>query len=218
MRIVTLRVASAATMVILLASCSSTRIEGSWIDPAARGHPLAGPVLVVGAMGDETTRRLFEDTMARTLIERGLTAIKSYDVLSAPLDERSDEPLLEATRKANARYLLSSAVIGYSRKTVVDAGPLPYLAAPVARPRGAYGAWYGHSYRGWGAFAATSTTIREVDIFTLETVLVEAASDRIAWTVRTKTAAGTKLANDVDDLARALAGAMSDAGLVAGVH
>jgi hypothetical protein len=208
------RSATLASALVLMASCSSTRIEGSWIDPSLRGHRLADPVLVVGAMGDETTRRLFEDAMATTLAAHGLRAIKSYDAIGTPLDADSDEPLLAATRKSGARYLLSSAVIGYTRKTYVEAGPLPYLGAPVVRHRGAYGAWYGQSYRSWGAFAATSTTVRQVDVFTVETVLVNAESDRIEWSVRTKSAAGTKLDQDVNDLTRALTGAMGDAGLV----
>jgi hypothetical protein len=53
-----------------------------------------------------------------------------------------------------------------------------------------------------------------VDIYGIETVLVDVPTDRIEWTVRTKSAAGSSIAYDADDFANAILAALTKAGLL----
>jgi len=194
-------VALLSPLMLLLSSCSSTRVEGTWTHPSFGGRSVSGPVLVVGLMRDETVRRLYEDRMAAELGARGIAALKSYDVVSAPLEGKAD-PVVEAARREGARHLLTSAVIGHRKKTVV------YNDAPTIV---GYGGWYS---RNWGVGVAGPTTIRQYDVFSVETALVDVATDRIEWTVRTRSTAGSDIEADVRDFADAILGEMSEAGLL----
>jgi len=192
----------AAMLAALLSmSCSSTRVEGAWIHPSFGGRSIAGPVLVVGLMRDETVRRLYEDAMAAELTARGITAVKSYDVVAVELDGEPDS-VVAAARSQGAQYLLSTAVIDRSTKTVVHNDP-PMMVG--------YGGWYS---RNWGVGVAGPTTIREYAVFAAETSLVEVATDRIEWTVRTRSTAGSDIAADVRDFVAAILGEMTAAGLL----
>jgi hypothetical protein len=184
---------------LLSSSCSSTRVEGTWSRPAFGGRSITGPVFVVGVMRDETVRRLYEDRMAAKLTALGIPALKSYEDISVPLQGKAD-PVFDTARREGARYLLSSAVIGHRQQTVVDA---PAMVG--------YGGWYS---RNWGVGMAGPTTIRQYDVFAVETSLVDVATDRIEWTVRTRSTAGSDLDADVRDFADAILGEMSKAGLV----
>lgn len=169
--------------------------------PSFGGRALVGPVLVVGLMRDETVRRLYEDRMAAELTARGIPAIKSYDVVTVELDGKPD-PVLAAARDQGARYLLSTAVVGRNTKTVVYNDP-PMIVG--------YGGW--HS-RNWGAGVAAPTTIRQYEVFAAETSLVEVATDRIEWTARTRSTAGSRIAADVRDFVDAILGEMTNAGFL----
>jgi hypothetical protein len=109
---------------------------------------------------------------------------------------------VEAARREGARYLLSSAVIGHRKKTVVYSDP-PTIVG--------YGGWYS---RNWGVGVAGPTTIRQYDVFSVETSLVDIAADRIEWTVRTRSTAGSDIEADVRDFADAILGEMTEAGLL----
>jgi hypothetical protein len=158
-------------------------------------------VLVVGLMRDETVRRLYEDAMAAELTARGITAAKSYDIVDFELDGEPHR-VVEAARGQGAEYLLSTAVIDRSTKTVVYNDP-PMMVG--------YGGWYS---RNWGVGMAGPTTIREYAVFAAETSLVEVATDRIEWTVRTRSTAGSDIAADVRDFVAAILGEMTAAGLL----
>lgn len=187
---------------LLAASCSSTRVEGTWTHPSFGGRGLTGPVLVVGLMRDETVRRLYEDRMAAELEARGVGAMKSYDALTGRLDGKPDD-VVAAARGKGARYLLSTAVVGRDTETVVYNDP-PMIVG--------YGGWYS---RHWGIAVAGPTTIREYDVFAAETSLVDVGTDRIEWTVRTRSTAGSDIGDDVHDFVDAILGEMSKAGLLA---
>lgn len=199
----TTRLLSIVPLLLALASasCSSTRVEGTWLHPSFGGRGIAGPVLVVGLMRDETVRRLYEDGMAAELAARGIAVVKSYDVVTVELDGEPD-PVVEAARSQGARYLLSTAVIDRSTKTVV------YNEAPMIV---GYGGWYS---RNWGVGVAGPTTIREYAVFAAETSLVEVATDRIEWTARTRSTAGSDIPADVRDFVEAILGEMTAAGLL----
>jgi hypothetical protein len=156
-------------------------------------------VLVVGLMRDGTVRRLFEDRMAAELATRGIAAMKGYDVVAGELDGQPDA-VVAAARGKGARYLLSTAVVGRDTKTVVYNDP-PMIVG--------YGGWYG---RNWGVAAAGPTTIREFDVFVAETSLVDVETDRVEWTVRTRSTAGSEIAADVRDFVDAILGEMTKAG------
>lgn len=201
--------------IALLAGCSSTRIEGTWMRPELAGTKITGTVFVVGAMGDETSRRLYEDAMAGKLAARGLSAVKSYDALEAPLGAGDSDSLVEAAKAKGAAYLLSSAIVGHGKKTVINSVPLSdvgvgaYRGGYRTRGYGSYGGWYSRSW------ISATTTVRQVDIYGVETVLVDVPNDRIEWTVRTRSAAGSSLAYDADDFSEAIVDALAKAQLVA---
>jgi hypothetical protein len=209
------RASLALACALALAACSSTRIEGTWTPPDSVGKRISGPVFVIGALGDETGRRLYEDEIARRLRARSIRVVKSYDALPSPLGAEAAGALVETAGAVGATYLLSSAVIDFGKKTVVHSAPLADFGVGTYRHTGrrhrpgAYGGWYSRSW------ISANTTVGQVDIYTVETVLVDVATDRIDWTIRTKSAASTTLSNDVADLAAAIVDALADANRLA---
>jgi hypothetical protein len=172
------RVLMAAMTVAVLAGCASTRLEGTWTDPALPAEMVRGPVLVVGVARDDLVRRVYEDAMAAQLAARGIAATPSYAVLTGPLTERSDAQLLAAAEKAGAQHLLSTAVIGEERQQVVTQEPVASVGF------GGFGRWYN---TWWGLSYPVRTEVRSYPVYVAQTSLTDVGSDRLRWTARTRT-------------------------------
>jgi hypothetical protein len=141
---------------LLLNACSTTSLDGSWTRPEVVGKRLQGPVMVVGVARDDTVRRVYEDEMVGRLTTRGVKAQRSYELLPEALTKDAVERLQQAARKAGATHILSTAVIGQERETVVHQDPFVYGGW------GGYRGWYG-SY--WGMAYPVYTDVRTYTIY-----------------------------------------------------
>jgi hypothetical protein len=164
--------------VAVLAGCASTRLDGTWADPALPAEMVRGPVLVVGVTRDDLVRRVYEDAMAAQLAARGISATRSYTALTGPLTERSDAQLLAAAERAGARHVLSTAVIGQERQQVVRQEPVASVGF------GGFGRWYN---TWWGLSYPVRTEVRSYPVYVAQTSLIDVGSDRLRWTARTRT-------------------------------
>ena len=189
----------------LLAACASTTVDGTWTRPEFAGTRLQGLVMVVGVARDDTVRRIYEDDMVAKLEARGVKALRSYEALPGTLHADGSDALQEAARKAGAAYLLSTAVIGQQRETVVTPDPFLYGGWPGWR------GWY-RSY--WGLSYPVRAEVRTYDTYLAQTALTEVASDRVQWTARTRTTAPTDIERETRAFVDVLLGAMARAGLV----
>jgi hypothetical protein len=192
--------AAAAT----LAACASTQVDAVWVDPAAAGRKLEGPVLVVGVARDPTVRRLFEDGMVAALKARGLVASPSY-AAADPIDEKSGDVLLAAARAQGARTIVSSAVIGQETETRVVQQATP--AWGVTGFSGWYRTWYGST-------VPVRTEVRTFQTLLAQTAVTHVATGNLEWTARTRTASPINVEREVEGFVDAIAGAMTRSGLL----
>jgi len=193
-------------LALLLAACASTTVDGTWIRPELTGQRIEGPVLVVGVARDETVRRIYEDDMVAKLAARGIKALQSYEVVPGVLDGDSDTRLLQEARRAGARYLLSTAVIGQDLEQTIYQDPWPYPG--FVGYRGWYGAYWGMS---WPAYAQ----VRTYRVYIAQTALTRADADRVEWITRTRTTAPTNIESETRAFVDVILGAMAKDGLVA---
>jgi hypothetical protein len=190
---------------LLLAACSTTQVDATWINPAFSGRKLDGPVLVVGVARDVTVRRLYEDEMVAALRARGIEARPSYLTATAPLDDRAAESLLAAARAQGARYIVSSALIDRQTETRVVQTATP--AWGVSGFSGWYGAWHGST-------VAMRTDVQTFTTLIAETAVTQVATGQVEWTARTRSASPSNVERDTRNFVEVIIDAMRRAGLV----
>jgi hypothetical protein len=191
-------------LALVLAGCAATTLEGTWTRPGFANRTIDGPVLVVGVARDATVRRIYEDDMATKLRARGVDAVRSYETVPEVLDGDATDRLLAAARRAGARYLLSTALIGQEVEQVVRREPVGFLGA-------GYRGWYG-SY--WGLSYPAYTEVRTYTVYVAQTSLTDVAEDRIEWTARTRTAAPSDIASETRAFVDVIVGALAEAELI----
>ena len=190
---------------LLLTACSTTSLDGSWTRPEVAGKRLQGPVLVVGVARDDTVRRVYEDEMVARLSARGVKAQRSYELVPEALTKDTVERLQQAARNAGATHILSTAVIGQERETVVHQDPFVYGGW------GGYRGWYGSH---WGMAHPVYTDVRTYTIYVAQTALTEVATDRVDWSARTRTISPTNIEKETRAFVDIIVGALEAAGLV----
>jgi len=198
-------VITAIAMIANVAGCASTTLDGSWTSSEFAGKRIDAPVLVVGLARDETVRRVFEDEMVAKLVARGTRATQSYASVPGSLGSDADERLTAAARKAGARYLLSTAVIGQNREVVVTQDPMWW--------GGAYGyrGWYNYY---WGMAYPVRTDVRVYNVYVAQTSLTDLNTDRIEWAARTRTTETSNIEREVRAFVDVILESMAKAGLV----
>lgn len=189
----------------LLVACAATTVDATWTRPGFAGRAIEGPVLVVGVVRDDTVRRIYEDDMAARLAARGIKAVRSYEVLPSPLQIDSDTQLVHQARKAGARYLLSTAVIGQTQETVVTQD----MAMPMGMS--GFGGWYSAH---WRMSVPVRTDVRTFTVFIAQSTLFSVADDQINWTARTSTTAPSNVERETRGFVDVILGAMTRAGLL----
>jgi hypothetical protein len=194
-----------AASACLLAACASTSLEGSWSNPALPREPISGPGLVVGVARDDIVRRVYEDGMVAQLAARGIKAMPSYGLVAGPLGPKAHDEVLAAARKAGARQLLSTAVIGQDREQVVTQDPGPFIGM------GGYGRWYG-AY--WGMSFPVRTEVRSYAVYTAQTSLVDVAGEQLRWTARTRTADPRDVTRETQAFVEVIVKSMTEAKLL----
>jgi hypothetical protein len=197
---------AAIAMVANLAGCASTTLDGSWTSPEFAGKRIDAPVLVVCLTRDDTLRRVYEDEMVARLVARGARATQSYAAVPGSLGSDAHERLAAAARKAGARYLLSTAVIGQDREVVVTQDPMWW--------GGAYGyrGWYSYY---WGMAYPVRTDVRAYNVYVAQTSLTDLDTDRIGWAVRTRTTETSDIEKEVRAFVEVILESMAKAGLIA---
>lgn len=198
----------AALLVVLAAAAltgcaTTTRLDGQWSNPQFESTRITGKVLVVGLTRDETVRRLYEDDMAAQLAARGLSVVRSYEVIPGPLSANSGAQVLAEARHIGAADILSSALVSRQRVQRVYVEPTP--------------AWWGWGYDGWYGhywpYAMTPTEVRDYDRYVVGTSLTDVKSGKIFWTARTVTESPDTIVREIKGFVKVIVDAMAKANL-----
>lgn len=190
-----------ALLIWLLSSCVSTHLDSQWINPEFSGRKTTEKVMVVGITKDETLRRRYEDEIAAQLGSRGVSTVRSYEVIPGTLQVEAPDALLGAARTARVTALLSSVVVGREHLERVISEPVPLAV------RG-FDGWY----RYYWPYAYVRTEVRSFQRYTVSTSLTDVASGKIVWTARTQTDETDRVDQELKALGKIVVVALASAG------
>jgi hypothetical protein len=187
----------------VLASCATTSLLTSWVDPEASGRKL-GNVLVVGVARSATARRQFEDGFARVLASRQIGALTSYVQLPDPaaIDEAAVKPIAQ---KEKVTHVLIVRLVDHKTVTTYVPPARTYYG-PGYYP-GYYNTWPGYYNYGYATAIRPGYTY-ETDYVNLETNVYDAATGRIVWSGLTQTELGSRVQEQIDEFIEVISGAM----------
>lgn len=188
----------------LLSSCASTSLLTSWTDPEAAGKGI-DKSMVIGVSNKAVVRRQFEDTFVAQLSKLGKRAIPSYPLLpdASKINEQTVAPIAERNR---IDHLVIVRVV--DRKTVTTYVPpsTRVIGYPSYFPA-YYGSWYGY----YGHHFSTVTTpgyAYDTEYVNLETNVYAVRSGKLIWSGLTKTALGSSVDVEMQELVQVLTAAM----------
>ncbi len=190
---------------LLATGCASPRIDGQWSDPAFSSRSLRDQTVLVTCRGpDGTLARLCEDRLATALREAGARPVTA----PVPLDPAGgNEAAARAAREAGASAAVASSV---AVAAVTQAGFGPSVGFGFGGGFGGSGARVG--FGGIGVSVPIGG-VRPRTSFGASTSVVDAASGREMWSVRTTSPTSEDAAVQVAGLARLSVDAMIKSGL-----
>jgi len=182
-------IAVAAGVAALGAGCASTKVSDSWTEPNLKPAPV-GKIAVVGLTDDAVVKRLFEDTFAARLRERGNDATASYSFIQTGPNTNPDS-LAATLRTAGYAAALTARSLGSEMTETVTPGRGYYIP---------------DTYYGWGSYYMMSYTTmgsggyyERSEKVVIEANLFDLASERLIWAARSKTTKQAKLKESVAD-------------------
>jgi hypothetical protein len=197
----------AASVLALLAACSSTTIVDQWQSPDFKGGPFKR-VLVVGVTTEATVRRIFEDEFVRQLRARGTEAVASYTLI--PEDGQVDRARLErAVKEAGADGVIVTRVVKVEQKTQVMPGT-PAFPGFGTDIYGFYGTGWGGVWTGY----ASPPAVFQYEEVRAETKLFDARSAQLVWAAQSDIFAPTDARKDSADFASRIIAALAARKLV----
>jgi hypothetical protein len=175
-----------------LGACGGTEISDQWKDPNIEPRP-GGKIAVVGLTSDAVAKRVFEDTFAKALKDRGNDAVASYSFVDAGPSTNPDS-LVATLRTQGYGLALTARPLGEDFKETQTLGHAYYM------PQGYYqwGSYYNMSY---GAMMSTAYNERQ-NFALVEANLFDLGSEKLVWAVRSSTGKTGKLRDDVETYTR----------------
>jgi hypothetical protein len=197
--------AVALATALLAAGCATPRVDGQWSDPAFASRSLRDQTVLVTCRGpDGTLARLCEDRLAAALREAGARPVTA----PVPLDPAGgNEAAARAAREAGASAAVAASI---AVAAVTQAGFGPSVGFGFGGGFGGSGARIG-----FGGIGVTVPIggVQPRASFGANTAVVDAASGREMWSVRTTSPTSEDAAVQVAGLARLSVDAMRQSGL-----
>jgi hypothetical protein len=159
---------------LFLSGCGAgNKMTGSWTDPSFTG-PVKGRVLVVGVAHNDTTRRIFEDSLVANLKAENVDGVSSYTI-----DDDGVEPTEAAIRAVLKQSGASFVLVTHAAGSVEKSQYFPAIGATFVDP-GYYGGLYSYYPRVYNYVYMPAQTYSK-EIVTLETGLYDASSGQLIW-------------------------------------
>lgn len=170
----TTRALFAIIVAAIVANCATTQLDSQWASPEFTGTKLQGKVFIVGISNDDMVRRLYEDEMAAQLQTRGLSTMRSYDIIVAPLDKNGSDSVLKEARASGANMILSSAVIAREQVKNIVSEPIQGLGYDNG-----FGGWYSYYWPIYANSPSIRTEVSQYNRYTIRTSLTDTATGKI---------------------------------------
>lgn len=167
------RAAASTVALMVLASCTGTRMVQTWRDPKYQAQPVKR-VFVITAGPTDANRVVLENAIAQALLDQGFLAATATGVFAY---DPPDKDKAVAFVRANqvdlviVQRLTKRTELAYLPGTVDYVPPTPY-----------YGGWWG-AYGSGDGFYYTSSYVEEDTMVTAETTVYSAHSEpeKLVW-------------------------------------
>lgn len=183
----------AAAISVLVSACAipATTLNAQWINPEYAGKKEVRSVMVMSAVRDATSRRLYEDRMVAALTAAGVKAVQSYRLI--PDDGQvSEERLRRAVTESGATHAMVTRIVNVT--TQVDVSPGMVMGPAWGPGWGPWGPGWGG---GWGGFYgyynsvwATSPQVTTTQNVHADTRLFDSKNAAVLWSAATTTSLG----------------------------
>lgn len=182
-----------AASALLLGCATPTTLDAQWVNPEYAGKRPLRNVMVMGAIRDSSSRRIYEDRMVAALTALGVRAVPSYTVLpdDGPVTE---ERLRRAVAEAGVSHAMVTRIINVTTQVNVSPG---MVMGPGWGPGWGWGGGWGP---GWGGMAGYYNTMWATTIppsvtttqnVHADTRVFDARSAAVLWSAATTTATGS---------------------------
>lgn len=171
---------------LLLTGCAgSTKVLGSWSDPA-HDYKAVKKVVVVGASKNDVMRKYYEESFVQELAKYKIAAVPSFQVLKVADPANVDQAAAAAQlRDAGATHVLVTRLV--DQKTVQEYRP-PTTYAVGMSPGYGYPGWYGGWYPYWSTtYVSEPGRIETSTVVQMESNLYDLASEKLMWSGATQT-------------------------------
>ena len=159
---------------LLLFSCSTTKLKSVWKDNTYDGY--INNIMVVGLAERYDVRRFFEKEFVKQFKEVGVEAIASVDAIPAE-KELNAHIILDAARKRGTDMIMVTHIISFDDESV--------------DPTAQYGGIFHTYYRNVSIYIQSSgyyaSGIQRTQGVTLATKIYETKTEKLVWSVLSKT-------------------------------
>jgi len=191
----------ASALLLGLSACAPTQLVTRWRDPSFQGPPLH-KVLVVDLQSDQGRRRLWEDSMAASLLRLGVAATPSYQAFNDPA------PNPDRLAASGARQGFNAVIATH----FVAAGTRQYWM-PGNAGLGFGSRWryfdYWDATRGSGFVQPQQQVDYQSEVFT-----VGPNGGKLIWTGTTRSLDSGSTESATDQIGRTLVPALQQAGIL----
>jgi len=160
-----------AVILLVVGSCSSTKLTTAWKDETYLYLP-AKKLFVVGAFSDAGARRLFESMLVAQLAKQGTEAVASHIVFSGE-NIPDHEAVMSLMKERQCDFVLVTLFRG--KKT---AGATEIGTGVSTAPQDFSALWRDYYQHGYTAMPPRS---QEREIYGVETDLYETGEERPIW-------------------------------------
>ena len=166
-----IRFATVALLAVLLAGCSSTRLEHGWKDPEVKTLSFA-KLMVVAPYPDGAVRREAEDSMRAAIT--AVPVVTSYQSVKDPDALRDVNQVLAAAKQAGADGVVTMRLV--SDRTELEYSPgAAYPAGYYAMP-----GYWGPRY-GLAPMAYAPPTVTSARMVGIETSIYRVSDHKLLW-------------------------------------
>jgi len=191
----------ATTAILLLSSCTNTKITQSWVEPDNKKS--YNDLLIIGIGESEQNRRAYESYFVDSLKSRKIEAEASYKLIKS--DETIDrDTVLKAIDGLGIDGVIITHLVAVDEETVYRPGAYGY--------GGMYGGYYGAGYYGsmYSYYPHVNTYVHDPgyysthETYTLETTLYDVKTEQLVWTARSRSFSPESVDEVIVDLTKLL--------------
>jgi hypothetical protein len=185
--------------ILLLAACAaSTEITAVWRNPENVSQSYRN-ICIAAITENVANKQVVEQEMANQLKLNGVQSTKIVDILPYKFSGQPDEKniILEKVRENKNDAILTFTLVKQKEETRYVPGSATY--APYG-PYGSFGGYYGY----YGARMYDPGYYTQDDIYFIETNLYDVATEKLVWSVQSKTWNPSNINQFAQDFTRAI--------------